>query len=89
MIQLRGARPTTARDRGREQTEAGGGQLRRVNSQAFSSSGRGAMTQYRGARPATAAAEWRAMEAESKLRQEAANCVAQTARLFRAPGEGQ
>ena len=46
------------------------------------------MTQCRGAEPATAAAEHRAMEAKSKLKREAANCVAQTARLLQAPGEG-
>jgi hypothetical protein len=36
-----------------------------------------------------AAAEQRAIEAESKLKQEAANCVAQTARLLQAQGKGQ
>ena len=74
----------TARDGGREQTEAGGGQLRRPNSQAISSSGRGATTQCR-----ARSLQQRAMETASKPKQEAANCVARTARPSQAPGEGQ
>jgi hypothetical protein len=50
-----GAQPATAAaivEQRAMEAEAGGGQLRRPNSQAFSSSGRGAMTQCRGAPPA-------------------------------------
>lgn len=46
----------TARKGGRGQTEAGGGQLHRPNSQAFSSSEQGTVTQCGDAQPAAAAA---------------------------------